>query len=62
MSTDRAFEGLKVLEFGGGAAGPIAVRHLESIIRMSEARAMMHLREFVSDADVDAAIRTLLEG
>ena len=28
MSTDRAFEGLKVLEFGGGAAGPIAVRHL----------------------------------
>ncbi len=40
---------------------PIAVRHLESIIRMSEARAMMHLREFVSDADVDAAIRTLLD-
>ncbi|HZR84325.1 MAG TPA: CoA transferase [Candidatus Binatia bacterium] len=24
----RAFEGLKVLEFGGGAAGPIAIRHL----------------------------------
>ena len=32
---------------------PIAVRHLESIIRMAEAHAMMHLREHVSDDDVD---------
>jgi hypothetical protein len=36
---------------------PIAVRHLESIIRMSEAHAMMHLREYVNDDDVDTAIR-----
>lgn len=36
---------------------PIAVRHLESIIRMAEAHAAMHLREYVQDADVDTAIR-----
>ena len=36
---------------------PIAVRHLESIIRMSEAHAAMHLREYVNDQDVDTAIR-----
>jgi DNA replication licensing factor MCM2 len=36
---------------------PIAVRHLESIIRMSEAHARMHLREFISNDDIDTAIR-----
>ncbi len=36
---------------------PIAVRHLESIIRMSEASAMMHLREYVNEEDVNVAIR-----
>ncbi len=36
---------------------PIAVRHLESLIRMSEAHAKMHLREYVSDEDINAAIR-----
>jgi DNA replication licensing factor MCM2 len=40
---------------------PIAVRHLESMIRMSEARAAMHLREYVNDDDIDAAIKTMLE-
>lgn len=40
---------------------PIAVRHLESMIRMSEARAAMHLREYVNDDDIDFAIKTLLE-
>jgi DNA replication licensing factor MCM2 len=40
---------------------PIAVRHVESIMRMSEAHAKMHLREYVRDDDVDAAIRTMLE-
>lgn len=38
---------------------PIAVRHLESIIRMAEAHAMMHLREYVNDDDVDIAIRSV---
>ncbi len=36
---------------------PIAVRHLESMIRMSEAHAAMRLREYVDDDDIDNAIR-----
>ncbi len=31
---------------------PVAVRHLESMIRMAEAHARMHLREFVTHADI----------
>jgi len=34
---------------------PIVVRHIESIMRMAEAHAKMHLREYVRDDDVDAA-------
>lgn len=41
---------------------PIAVRHLESLIRMSEAHAKMHLREYVADDDINAAIRMLVCG
>ena len=33
----------------------IVVRHIESIMRMAEAHAKMHLREYVRDDDVDAA-------
>lgn len=40
---------------------PIAVRHIESMIRMSEAHARMHLRSYVSEEDVDMAIRVMLE-
>ena len=40
---------------------PIAVRHVESIIRMSEAFSRMHLREYVRDDDVNAAIGVMLE-
>ena len=40
---------------------PIALRHLESIIRMSEAHARMHLREYVNETDVDLAISIMLE-
>lgn len=40
---------------------PVAVRHIESIIRMSEAHAKMHLREYVSDDDVNVAIRVMVE-
>lgn len=36
---------------------PIAVRHLESLIRMSEAHARMHLRDYVSDEDINMAIK-----
>ena len=44
---------------GGGL--PISVRHMESVIRMSEAHAKMHLQEYVRDEDVNVAIRILLE-
>jgi len=44
---------------GGGI--PIAVRHIESILRMAEANARIHLKAQVRDEDVDLAIRTLLE-
>lgn len=40
---------------------PIAVRHIESIMRMSEAHARMHLRDHVREDDVDMAVRTMLE-
>ena len=40
---------------------PITVRHIESIIRIAEAHARMHLREYVHNDDVDMAIRVVLE-
>jgi DNA replication licensing factor MCM2 len=36
---------------------PITVRHLESMIRMSEASAKMNLREYVRSDDIDLAIQ-----
>jgi DNA replication licensing factor MCM2 len=39
---------------------PIAVRHLESLMRMAEAHAKMSLRDHVRDEDVDTAISVLL--
>lgn len=39
---------------------PIAVRHLESLMRMAEAQAKMSLREHVCDDDVNAAITMLI--
>ena len=40
---------------------PITVRHIESIIRMAESHARMHLREYVHEDDVNMAIRVMLE-
>ena len=40
---------------------PITVRHIESIVRMSEAHARMHLRDHVRADDIDLAIRVALE-
>lgn len=40
---------------------PITPRHIESIIRMSEAHAKIHLRPFVTEDDVNMAIRVVLE-
>jgi DNA replication licensing factor MCM2 len=39
----------------------IAVRHLESLIRISESHAKMHLREHVRADDIDLAIKVMLE-
>lgn len=36
---------------------PITIRHLESMIRMAEASAKMHLREYVRADDIDLAIQ-----
>ena len=38
----------------------IAVRHIESIIRMAEAHAKMHLREIVRNDDLDLAISVMM--
>ena len=32
---------------------PIAVRHIESVLRMSESHAKMHLRDYVRTDDID---------
>ncbi len=40
---------------------PIAVRHIESVLRMSEAHAKMHLRDYVRSDDIDFAIEMMLE-
>lgn len=40
---------------------PIALRHLESIVRLSEAHARLHLRDYVRETDVNAAISVMLE-
>ncbi len=40
---------------------PITVRHLESMIRMAEASAKMHLRDYVRTDDIDVAIRATVE-
>lgn len=40
---------------------PIAVRHIEGVVRMSEAHAKIHLRDYVNDDDVNVAIRVMLE-
>lgn len=42
-------------------AVPIAVRHIESLFRMSEAHARMHLRDNVGNDDLDLAIRVMTE-
>ncbi|XP_021890823.1 DNA replication licensing factor MCM2 [Carica papaya] len=48
-------------ESSHGQGVPIAVRHIESMIRMSEAHARMHLRQHIIEEDVDMAIRVLLD-
>ncbi|KAL3278145.1 hypothetical protein HHI36_013488 [Cryptolaemus montrouzieri] len=40
---------------------PITARHIESMIRMSEAHARMHLRDYVQEDDLNMAVRMTLE-
>lgn len=40
---------------------PITVRHIESVIRLAEANAKMHLRNMVLEEDVNIGIRVVLE-
>jgi DNA replication licensing factor MCM2 len=40
---------------------PVAVRHLESMIRMAESHARMHLRDAVTGDDMAVAIRCMVE-
>ncbi|KAJ1962005.1 MCM DNA helicase complex subunit [Dispira parvispora] len=40
---------------------PITVRHIESMVRMSEAHARMHLRDYVRADDINVAIGVMLE-
>lgn len=40
---------------------PIALRHLESIVRLAEAHARLHLREHVREDDINTAIAVILE-
>jgi len=39
----------------------IAVRHIESVLRMAESHAKIHLRDYVRSDDIDSAIDMLLE-
>jgi len=49
----------KEAEASGGIK--ITSRHVESLIRMAEAHAKMHLRDHVNDEDLNVAIKTMLE-
>ena len=40
---------------------PIAVRHVESIMRMAESHARMGLKDQVDETDLNMAIRVMLE-
>eukprot|EP01132_Coremiostelium_polycephalum_P001305 gene1305-1647_t len=55
----QLYADLRLESEGGGFA--MTVRHVESIIRMSRAHAKMHLRDYVTDIDVNMAIRVMLD-
>lgn len=55
----RLFADLRRESLATGSV-PITVRHLESMIRMAEASAKMHLREYVRADDIDLAISVMV--
>lgn len=56
----KMYSQLRQESFATGSL-PITVRHIESVIRMAEAHARIHLRENVLEEDVSMAIRMMLE-
>lgn len=54
-------QGLSLFFLQATGSIPITVRHIESMIRMAEAHARMHLRDYVVEDDVNMAIRVMLE-
>lgn len=54
------YKDLRRESFSGGGI-PISVRNLESLFRLSEACARLHLRDLVRDDDLNTAISVLLE-
>lgn len=63
MDTDKIAHMYSELRQEAQATGslPITARHIESVIRMTEAHARMHLRDAVTDEDVNMAVRVMLE-
>merc|ERR1739838_638946 len=63
MDQDKIAKMYSELRRESMATGSVAitVRHIESMIRIAESHAKMHLREFVRDDDVNMAIRVMLE-
>lgn len=56
----KMYSQLRQESFATGSL-PITVRHIESVIRMAEAHARIHLRENVQEVDINMAIRMMLE-
>ena len=40
---------------------PVTVRQIESMVRIAESHARMHLRDFVNDDDINVAIQIVLQ-
>ena len=56
----RVYSSLRKESMATGSI-PMTVRHVESMIRMAESHAKMHLRDFVRQDDLDVAVRVMLE-
>lgn len=63
MDSDRVAHLYSELRRESMATGsiPITVRHIECMIRIAEAHAKIHLREYVNDDDINMSIRIVLE-
>lgn len=57
----RLYSDLRKESLHSGGSVPITVRHIESIVRIAEASARIHLRDWVKGDDLDLAIRVVLE-